>query len=24
LTGGLNQYYRFTAITNLHGNTQFW
>jgi hypothetical protein len=23
LTGGLNQYYRFTAITNLHGNTQF-
>ena len=23
LTAGLNQYYRFTAITNLHGNTQF-
>jgi len=23
LTAGLNQYYRFTAVTNLHGNTQF-
>lgn len=23
LTSGLNQYYRFTAVTNLHGNTQF-
>ena len=21
LTAGLNQYYRFTAVTNLHGNT---
>jgi hypothetical protein len=21
LTAGLNQYYRFTAITHLHGNT---
>jgi hypothetical protein len=23
LTAGLNQYYRFTAVTNLHGNTKF-
>jgi hypothetical protein len=21
LTAGLNQYYRITAVTNLHGNT---